>query len=105
MDDIVRHYNLNIIWLQMLRSMFFILIDAGKNCESLGELENGEIHVTGVTDRSVALYDCDSPYTLDGLTVRQCMNGVWTGDEPKCKCKINILNFVHGGHQFIASTP
>lgn len=55
-----------------------------KDCESLEDVENGQLTVTGLSSGAVAIYTCNTPYTLEGDSFRQCSNGEWTGTQPTC---------------------
>lgn len=51
-------------------------------CPSLSNPSNGQVEVTG----SVAVYECESGYRLDGENQRLCDNNTaqWLGAAPQC---------------------
>ena len=52
---------------------------------------NGEVHVTGVTEGSFAVYTCNALYTqTNGSTKRRCTDGEWTGEQAMCS-KLGML--------------
>ena len=61
-------------------------------CPSLQSPTNGNVEFSD----SVAVYECDSGYQLDGPAQRLCDNDTaeWVGSEPQCIRKYrNVLTF------------
>ena len=55
------------------------------SCETLPDIDNGEVDITGTVFDSVATYSCDEDYRLDGDMQRTCLSsGTWSGSEPQC---------------------
>ena len=63
-------------------------------CSDLPPLMNGGIiYIGGLTDsrpvNTVAIYTCDTGYTLNGGTSRVCVTGgMWSGSPPVCQRKL-----------------
>ena len=55
------------------------------NCETLEDIDNGSVDMTGVTPGSTATYNCNQDYQLKGPATRTCLaDGTWSGTEPTC---------------------
>ena len=55
------------------------------NCETLEDIDNGSVSMTGVTPGSTATYNCNQDYQLKGPATRTCLSdGTWSGMEPTC---------------------
>ena len=55
------------------------------NCETLEDIDNGSVNMTGVTPGSTATYNCNQDYQLKGPATRTCLaDGTWSGTEPTC---------------------
>ena len=65
-------------------------------CEGLPDPTNGFITLTGMIENSVATYNCDEGYILEGDMTRTCQRnaatipGVWSGSEPTCRSEQHI---------------
>ena len=57
------------------------------DCGSLTNPDDGSVtYSTGTTFQSVATFDCDTGYTLDGEPTRTCQaNASWSNSDPSCK--------------------
>ena len=55
-------------------------------CSDLPNPENGRVIVSGEVIGSIATYDCDDGYTLNGLSTRICRDDQeWSGVAPTCR--------------------
>ena len=58
----------------------------GVDCGSLPNPGNGGVSLSGTVFGSVATYNCNDGFTLEGETTRQCeSSGLWSGTPPTCK--------------------
>ncbi len=65
---------------------------AAQQCEQLRDIANGRVSVSGVIIGSTATYTCNKGYFLVGSSTRRCQtNAEWSGEEPFCKRKVNLL--------------
>lgn len=72
-------------------------VKRGLQCPRLSRIDKGRVKLKNTTFRSVAKYQCRSPYKAIGSKKRTCRgNGTWDGQEPVCKlmCPVpsSILN-------------
>ena len=56
------------------------------DCGDLQNLQNGQVYFTTTTTGSVAAYQCNPGYVLEGTQNRVCQetNGEWSGVAPIC---------------------
>ena len=57
------------------------------DCGNLTAPADGSLtYSSGTTFQSVASFDCDTGYTLDGDSTRTCLaNASWSNSDPSCK--------------------
>ncbi|XP_066022207.1 protein lev-9 isoform X2 [Pocillopora verrucosa] len=72
-------------------------VKRGLHCPRLSRIDKGRVKLKNTAFRSVAKYQCRSPYKAIGSKKRTCRgNGTWDGQEPVCKlmCPVppSILN-------------
>ena len=67
-------------------------------CPTLNNPQNGQVMVDDVNNiqGANASYSCNIGFELIGDRMRVCQNtggsiGVWTGSDPTCQCKHNII--------------
>ena len=57
-------------------------------CDSLPDIKNGRVLLSGTTVGSTATYSCNKGFVLVGESTRICQSsGEWSGKEPVCRCK------------------
>ena len=72
-------------------------------CPALPAIDNGVVSWTGLAPGDVATYTCDPGFILVGDPTRMCTNnGTWSGEEPRCECK--LLSILHD-HDFYMRRP
>ena len=56
-------------------------------CPDLPDPENGQVSLSGMTEGSLATYQCDAGFfPTDGVAVRICeAGGEWSGSAPTCQ--------------------
>ena len=69
-------------WNMDMMTVLQMYIYSVARCPSLQNPSNGQVEVSG----SVAFYECDSGYRLDGVDQRLCDNNTaqWIGADPQC---------------------
>ena len=66
------------------------------DCMELLPLENGTIVLSNTTYLSVAMYECNEGFLLQGNGTRVCTeSGMWSGEEPTCQGKQNHTQITH----------
>ena len=56
------------------------------DCGLLTDTDNGQVDTFGTFFGSIAIYTCDTGYTLFGSRFRTCIvNGLWTSPKPLCE--------------------
>ena len=64
----------------------FLITPAVVLCDPLSDPTNGMVTVEDRTVDSVAIYECDTGYELNGDETRTCEDdGEWSGSEPTCE--------------------
>ena len=61
-------------------------------CPDLQDIANGAVNYTSWQEGAAATYSCSGEYTLQGTRIRTCVNGQWSGQEPRCK--IHSINMI-----------
>ena len=57
------------------------------DCGGLTDPLNGQVALNSTTFQSVAAYECDSGFNLEGDTEQTCQaSGEWSGTAPTCNC-------------------
>ena len=59
-------------------------------CRDLNNIANGLVRVLGLSNGSLAVYNCSVGYNIVGVAVRICMNGTWSDTEPSCRITGNL---------------
>ena len=55
-------------------------------CPELMDPDDGQVELSNMVFGSVATYNCDTGYSLNGSVSRMCMaNGQWSGLDPICQ--------------------
>ena len=85
------------------------------DCGSLNSITNGQVMVPATAFNNMAIYSCNSAYTLNGTQTRTCQaSGMWSNADPTCDgeykyshAKKFIISTCIGSHpQFsVSSTP
>ena len=76
----------------MKRKFFFFFAD----CGNLTAPADGSVTFSsGTTFQSVASFDCNTGYTLEGDATRTCQaNAAWSNSDPSCKIKGKVLGWI-----------
>lgn len=78
-----------------VNTMFiFCVLSTGLHCPRLSRIDKGRVKLKNTTFRSVAKYQCRSPYKSIGSKKRTCRgNGTWDGQEPVCSKQCTLAYF------------
>ena len=70
----------------MRNGIVYCLLTAVVDCMNPPALASGSVDTSrGTTYQSVAVYQCDEGYTLQGQAITACLeNGTWSGPTPTC---------------------
>ena len=73
-----------------LLPLFRVLLFPSVQCTDPEEIENGTVSFSTRTIDSVARYECDDGFRLEGVTTRTCVRNssttaVWSPEAPTCE--------------------
>ena len=69
--------------------VYFITGDLN-DCGPLFDPENGNVDTSdGTLEGDVASYECDSGFTLEGVSSRTCTASGWSDKEPSCESMLD----------------
>ncbi len=71
-----------------VNGVHLLFSNTGNMCESLPDITNGGVELTGTFVGATATYTCITGYILVGNSQRTCQdNGDWSDSEPSCRSK------------------
>ena len=71
---------------------YYIIHHLAIECGPLQNPQNGQVVLTGLEVFSVANYECDNGFGINGVNTRVCQpDRTWSGVEPTCERKMMYI--------------